>query len=365
MRPSWANAIHNAAMISIVVPVYNVEGCLRQCVDSILGQTYPDWQLILVDDGSTDRSGLLCDGYAGRDSRISVLHQPNAGVSAARNAGMDAAGGELLCFVDADDWLEPDFLRDFRADSPAADFYLAGWRFDVGGRAFSAVRYREALCRSAAEVRAEFLRQNLRANGYPWGKLYKLSIIRRHGLRFNERLSLNEDHVFVLHYFSLIDTLSVRPAAGYHYRVFAPSGRKKLSSLRHSYAEYMEISAAFSRSLSLLNERWALPADCYQELRRTFVYGNRLHATECACREGRKAFAREAGFWRGQRERLTTRYENLLLAVVRSRLPLLVRRGALMLILWLRALWRMRRSSERRVYDYLLSASEGPQQPEG
>ena len=98
--------------ISIIVPVYNTEKYLKRCVDSILSQNYADFELWLVDDGSTDGSGALCDSYQQKDSRVRVFHQKNAGVSAARNYGVDQAQGEWVCFVDSDDEVLPDYLSD-------------------------------------------------------------------------------------------------------------------------------------------------------------------------------------------------------------------------------------------------------------
>lgn len=95
-------------LISVIVPVYNVEKYLHRCVDSILNQTYENLEILLVDDGSTDGSGAICDEYAQRDSRVRVIHKENGGLSSARNAGIDAAKGEYLAFVDSDDWIEPE-----------------------------------------------------------------------------------------------------------------------------------------------------------------------------------------------------------------------------------------------------------------
>lgn len=97
--------------LSIIVPVYKVEKYLPKCIDSILAQTFRDFELILIDDGSPDNCGAICDDYAARDSRIKVIHQENAGVSAARNAGLDIATGTYLGFVDSDDWIEPEMYE--------------------------------------------------------------------------------------------------------------------------------------------------------------------------------------------------------------------------------------------------------------
>lgn len=98
-------------LITIIVAVYNIEEYLQRCVDSILAQTYRRLEIILVDDGSSDRSGELCDAYAGKDSRIKVIHKKNGGLSDARNAGMDIAQGEYIGFVDGDDWIDTDMYR--------------------------------------------------------------------------------------------------------------------------------------------------------------------------------------------------------------------------------------------------------------
>ena len=94
--------------ISVIVPVYKVEPYLRKCLDSIINQTYRNLQIILVDDGSPDNCGAICDEYASKDSRIEVIHEENGGVSAARNAGLKLAAGDYIGWVDSDDWIEPD-----------------------------------------------------------------------------------------------------------------------------------------------------------------------------------------------------------------------------------------------------------------
>ncbi len=98
-------------MISIIIPIYNVEPYLRRCVDSLLQQTCEDFELILVDDGSPDNCGAICDLYAAQDSRVRVIHKPNGGLSDARNAGLEIARGEYIAFVDSDDWVAPNYLE--------------------------------------------------------------------------------------------------------------------------------------------------------------------------------------------------------------------------------------------------------------
>lgn len=98
-------------LISVIIPVYNVEKYLRECVDSVLSQTYSNLEILLIDDGSTDSSGAICDEYATRDGRIRVIHQKNGGLSAARNAGLDAARGQYISFIDSDDFIGPLFIE--------------------------------------------------------------------------------------------------------------------------------------------------------------------------------------------------------------------------------------------------------------
>ena len=101
--------------VSVIVPVCDVEAYLEECIDSVLEQTHALLEVILVDDGSTDGSGLLCDAFADRDFRVRVIHQPNAGLSAARNAGLATASGDYVTFLDGDDWWDPTFVSSLLA----------------------------------------------------------------------------------------------------------------------------------------------------------------------------------------------------------------------------------------------------------
>ncbi|MGM9589478.1 MAG: glycosyltransferase family 2 protein [Faecousia sp.] len=119
-------------LVSVIVPVYNVEEYLGRCVDSILTQTYQNLEVILVDDGAKDGSGAICDAYAAKDSRVRVIHKENGGLSSARNAGIDIARGEYLEFVDSDDWLEPDAVESLLREALTNQTELVvGGRWDV------------------------------------------------------------------------------------------------------------------------------------------------------------------------------------------------------------------------------------------
>ena len=119
-------------MISIIVPVYNTAKFLERCIDSIVAQTYTDWELLLIDDGSTDHSGDICDRYAASDPRIRAFHKPNGGLTSARNHGLERASGEWVTHIDSDDWVEPDMLaallakaEETDAEVVICDFYFA------------------------------------------------------------------------------------------------------------------------------------------------------------------------------------------------------------------------------------------------
>lgn len=99
-------------LVSVIVPVYNVEKYLARCLDSIINQTYTNLEIILVDDGSKDSSGQICDEYAAKDQRIKVIHKQNGGLSSARNAGLDIASGSYIEFVDSDDWIDKDTVKE-------------------------------------------------------------------------------------------------------------------------------------------------------------------------------------------------------------------------------------------------------------
>lgn len=121
-------------IFSIIVPVYNVERYLRKCIESILNQSFANFELLLVDDGSTDNSGRICDEYANGDSRIKVIHKVNEGVSIARNTGINMATGALVTFIDSDDWIEDDYLQTIFDEGGDSDILFFGsfWHYEDG-----------------------------------------------------------------------------------------------------------------------------------------------------------------------------------------------------------------------------------------
>ena len=192
--------------ISVIVPVYNTEQYLRRCIDSVLAQTYQDFELLLIDDGSTDSSGAICDEYAARDSRVRVFHKVNGGVSSARNVGLDNARGEWVTFVDSDDYIEENFLKSFEgnldADLVVGNTVLitlpAGNRTKHHCIPFGCYKDIEHFISS-------YLSESILR--VPWGKMYKTGHLS--DLRFNENVRIGEDLIFNLQYFQNVLKISV------------------------------------------------------------------------------------------------------------------------------------------------------------
>ncbi|MEE0968580.1 MAG: glycosyltransferase family 2 protein [Clostridia bacterium] len=216
-------------IISVIVPVYNVADKLERCVQSILTQAFSDFELLLVNDGSTDGSGELCDRLADTDSRIRVIHQSNKGASAARNHGIDEAQGEYIAFVDSDDYVDTDYLRAMydTAVKNGSDLVICGVNYC---NYLDATRYTPQTNRgnfrlkvspdSGREI-AELIDD--RRFNYIYAKLYKRETIFSSQLRFDESLSLGEDTVFVLQYLKHIDTIDIIGESHYYYIKY-PSG---------------------------------------------------------------------------------------------------------------------------------------------
>ena len=192
-----------APTVSIIVPVYNAEKTIGRCVDSILGQQYTDFELLLVDDGSRDGSGAICDSYALADSRVQVIHKENTGVSDTRNIGISRARGVYLQFLDSDDWITPDATkllvetaRDHDCDLVISDFYrVVGERVSRKGDIDEdRVLTREEYAAHMMEQPADFY------YGVLWNKLYRRDIVESHRLRMDPELSWCEDFMFNLEY---------------------------------------------------------------------------------------------------------------------------------------------------------------------
>ena len=182
--------------ISVIVPVYNVEKYLCRCIDCILAQTFTDFELLLIDDGSKDKSGEICDEYAAQDSRIRVFHKQNGGASSARNVGLNHAIGEYICFCDADDWVEQTWLLSFSERMDDNDMLISSFNVYENEKKVESKTFDSS--NDKKRIIKELEHENV--SGYLWCKCFRKSIIDRYNVRFNEAYTIWEDMDFIYRY---------------------------------------------------------------------------------------------------------------------------------------------------------------------
>lgn len=190
-------------MISIIVPVFNVEKYLPDCLNSILSQSFTEFEVLLVNDGSTDNSGVICDEYAQKDSRFKVYHKQNGGVSSARNFALDKITGDWVYFCDADDLLYEKALEILiRNFDDSVDCTMGGYiRFNEQGDILEENKIYEDNYMSIEEILLDFYHPRYKmVNGYIWNRLFRRNIIERHKLRFREDIFIKEDGLFLIQY---------------------------------------------------------------------------------------------------------------------------------------------------------------------
>ena len=201
-----------APQVSIIVPVYNVEGYLRRCLDSILAQTLKEWECICVDDGSTDGCGAILDEYAARDGCFVVIHQENMGLASARNSGLDAARAEYIGFVDSDDWIEPETYEIALETARGTGADIVQWRIAVERESGPPVLTSEmpkffsgfAACESSCGIQV-------------MPKLFKAGFLAKNGLRFLPGVRFAEDFYFSIMAYGLCKKGAFISRAFYHY----------------------------------------------------------------------------------------------------------------------------------------------------
>lgn len=192
-------------LISVIVPVYNAEKTLRQCVDSILGQDYRDFELLLIDDGSKDNSPAICDEYAAKDLRVKVFHKPNGGVSSARNLGLDEAQGKWITFIDSDDYVSDDYF--ISVDNRNEDLILLQYAWTRGDEVSYDKRLSSYSVLKSEQAIRDLLNLYLTTMIFraPSAAFYKSSIIG--SIRFNENMKVGEDTCFVHEYLNRINSI--------------------------------------------------------------------------------------------------------------------------------------------------------------
>lgn len=225
---------------SVIVPVYNCGPYLKHCVDSLLGQTYPDFEILLVDDGSTDGSGALCDELAEAHSCIRTFHKENGGAASARNFGLDRAEGKYILFIDGDDTIESDTL--VRIDevvvSYPCDMVIFGLAFDYYAGKDTPERIEHLSVGHQGILPAGFFTTHFKelfddnALSSACNKVFSAEMIRKAGLRFRENMTMYEDLEFVLRCFCCVDAFYCLALPLYHYRINAANfGHKRVHQL--------------------------------------------------------------------------------------------------------------------------------------
>ena len=207
------------------MPVYNVEKYLEKSINGLLSQTFGDFELLLIDDKSPDKSGEICDKYARIDNRIKVFHlEENGGVSKARNYGISVAEGEYIIFLDSDDFIEENLLRIAVASmeenpADAVVFGLIEEYFDKNGRLYKTnkITLDSKVLKSKSEVREAIMSlEKSTLYGYPWNKLFRLEKLKQSGAQFPV-MAFNEDIIFNIDFFSFAESLNILSIAPYHY----------------------------------------------------------------------------------------------------------------------------------------------------
>lgn len=237
--------------ISVIVPVYKAEAYLHRCIDSILAQTFSDFEVLLIDDGSPDKSGYICDDYARMDSRVRVFHKENGGVSSARQCGIDNAYGEYTIHADPDDWVEPEMLEELyekaiieKVDIVICDFYTS---YSENNTYTS----QQFLNNSPNEVLNDLLYHRL--HGALWNKLIKKNRYSDFNIRFLDGLNTSEDYLICIKILKSNPRIAYLNKAFYHYDQSVNS-----NSITHQYS-----FNTYQMHLLLLNEMEKILGDEY------------------------------------------------------------------------------------------------------
>lgn len=254
-------------LISVIVPIYGIERYIGICIESILNQTYQKLEVILVDDGSPDRSPELCDLYARKDGRIKVVHKENGGLVSARKAGLQASTGQYVGYVDGDDWIEPQFyaslvkaMLEFDADIVASG--MSRDLFSISSKIYSKI--------PAGNYEGERLiklKQNMLTFGkfsrigistYVWNKLFKREMLLPYQMEVDESISIGEDAAVTYPYLMACDRVSVVDNCLYHYRQREDSMLKKTSTYQKEAAGLKKLYAYLTDTAQKYPAEWNL-----------------------------------------------------------------------------------------------------------
>ncbi len=243
-------------LISIIIPVYNTEKYISRCIDSILSQLYRNFELLLIDDGTPDRAGDICDDYARIDSRIKVFHKKNGGASSARNVGLENATGEWIAFADSDDWVKESWLLDYVSEIeryPNIGLVYQGFITLKDGVEHVGKTMEDRLfSERELSVAYKYLDGEVDLFGYTCSKIYRTDVFKQYNFRFDQRLSFCEDLELTLRFVQKIDSIAVINRFNY---IYNHDSGVSLARRYHSYDALNSIADMVNTQLELLNRR--------------------------------------------------------------------------------------------------------------
>lgn len=253
-------------LISIIIPIFNSQRTLNRCVSSVINQTYTNWELFLIDDGSEDNSWEMCQTYADMDSRIHAFTKENGGVSSARNAGLKRIHGKYLTFIDSDDYVKDHFLDDMIACFKDKRIDLVSSYADIITGSTSRPETYVAAHIGDDNFEEMFIYNDMHWHTSPWGKLYKTDIIKNNNLSFCEGMHIGEDALFLFTYMLLCDKIFITNITDYCYFAYnAGSLTKRINSIESELLSYRNINLIVDRlitekhinsDIALNNLRW-------------------------------------------------------------------------------------------------------------
>ena len=228
--------------ISVIVPIYNAEAYLQSCLDSLRSQSFSDFEVWLIDDGSKDCSGKICDDFARVDPRFHVIHKPNGGVSSARNRGLEQANGECICFVDADDVLTAHYLKDLYKATVGEEYAILVLQGFLTIQANGERIHREFKNKSYTinTIKYAFDDINMNRCGFPFAKLYNHMIIDQYQIRFIQDIHYWEDKMFLWEYLCHINKIKTIDGMNYLYNTInINSLSNRISTVESEYKCYL------------------------------------------------------------------------------------------------------------------------------
>lgn len=246
------------ALISIIMPAYNAEQYIEETIEGIIKQSFENWELIVVDDGSTDRSAQIIDKYAKQDLRIRAVHQKNEGVSCARNAGLDLAKGKYIVFVDADDVIPKTSLETRLKLADNADIVVAGYElFNENGVFDHMPLCSKSIWNNREAVQNIIAAGELGYQGYIFNKLFRKDIIERNEIRFEKGIVFNEDRLFCVAYAVHCNSARLTDDVVYRYRISQTNATSTISRMSDADIEkFMTEFKAFDLAMSMVKDKY-------------------------------------------------------------------------------------------------------------